>query len=60
MSLSLDKVNAIGNLLTLREIVISAISEFNRNYIRDVLELVSSNFFCIHINLCIGEGTKLS
>ena len=60
MSLGLDKVNAIGNLLTLREVVISTVSKLYWHDVWDVLELVSSNFFCIHINLSIGEGTKLS
>ena len=60
MSLGLDKVNAIGDLLTLREIVIRSVSELNRNYIRNVLEFVCSNLFRIDINLCIGEGAQLS
>ena len=60
MPLGLDKVNTIGNLLTLWEVVISAISKLYRHDVWNVLEFVCPNFFCIHINLCIGEGTQLS
>ena len=58
MSLSLDKVNAIGNFLTLREVVISTVSKLYWHDVWNVLEFVCSNFFCININLCIGEGTQ--
>ena len=60
MSLSLDKVNTIGNLLTLREVVISTVSKLYWHDVWDVLELVSSSSIFVTCSGLYPNATKAS
>ena len=60
MSLGLDQVDAVGNLLRLGEVVIGAIGEGYGNKIVQALKLFSTHLFGIDIDLGVGERTQLA
>lgn len=53
-------MDAVMNLMTLREVVVRAVGEVDGDKVREALQLGSVHLVLIGIDLCIGERAQLA